>query len=478
MIWVWAGLAGLTALRLGMATTMPLAPDEAYYWVWSRALSAGYFDHPPMVAFCIRIGTRLVGENALGVRLLGPFGAVVSTLMLADAADRLFPGRRAGVWAGALFSASLFAGVGAVIATPDSPLLFFWIATLWALVRAMGSGRTGWWVLAGLAGGGALASKYTAPFLGIGIGLWLLTPPMRSTLRRPGPWLGLLAALLIFSPVLVWNATHGWAGFARQGGRLGGMEIARAPQFLAELVGAQAGLATPGIWALCLAGLAWAGREAWRARDPGPTLLACLGLPGTLYFTAYAFGGRVQGNWLVFVYPAAMIAATGLTGAFWRRLRLPSVGLGLAVTVAAYAHAASWALPMPVAVDPIALRLAGWAGVSDGIAAVARREGADFVVADQYALAATLAWVMPVGSRVIGVEDRWALFDLPAARNVGAVGILVRDSRERMGFDKALWASVEELGEINRGNVQILRYFRVRPAASDVAGGVWLPRPG
>ncbi len=70
--WALVALIALTLLRLVVAASVPLAPDEAYYWVWSRALAAGYPDHPPMVALWIRIGTTLAGDSALGVRLLGP----------------------------------------------------------------------------------------------------------------------------------------------------------------------------------------------------------------------------------------------------------------------------------------------------------------------------------------------------------------------------------------------------------------------
>ena len=58
MPWL-AALAALTALRLVVAGLTPLAPDEAYYWVWSRNLQGGYLDHPPMVA--------LFGMGALAV---------------------------------------------------------------------------------------------------------------------------------------------------------------------------------------------------------------------------------------------------------------------------------------------------------------------------------------------------------------------------------------------------------------------------
>src|SRR5689334_3017812 len=47
------GLAALTLVRLGVAAWAPLAPDEAYYWVWSRSLAPGFLDAPPMVALWI-----------------------------------------------------------------------------------------------------------------------------------------------------------------------------------------------------------------------------------------------------------------------------------------------------------------------------------------------------------------------------------------------------------------------------------------
>ena len=78
-----AALAALTLLRLAVAASLPLVPDEAYYWVWSRALAAGYPDHPPMVALWLRVGTMLAGDGALGVRLLSPLSVAIASLLAA-----------------------------------------------------------------------------------------------------------------------------------------------------------------------------------------------------------------------------------------------------------------------------------------------------------------------------------------------------------------------------------------------------------
>jgi 4-amino-4-deoxy-L-arabinose transferase-like glycosyltransferase len=453
-------LAVLTLIRLVVAATAPLAPDETYYWVWSHALASGYVDHPPMVALWIRAGTLLAGQTAFGVRVLGPLAAALASCMLYDAARSLFPGTRAGVVAVTLLNATLLLGVGTVIMTPDSPLLFFWTATLWAVARIAAESRvavTGrvaeapglWWLAAGLFGGLALDSKYTALLLWVGIGLWvLLVPAMRPWLRRWQPWAACAIGLALFAPVLVWNADHGWAGFVRQGGRVEDWRPARAAGFLAELVGGQIGLATPLIWALCVAALVAAARRAWRSRDPAWSLLAALSLPPVLVFVQHAFGDRVQGNWPAIIYPALAVAAGGL--AIPRRLWIGAAGLGFVITALAYAQATSFVLKLPPRLDPIAMRLAGWDGLARQTEAARDASGAGYVAADGYALASEMAWWLPGGTPVIGTDARWKLTALPAARIAGKPGLLIRDARRYDPPDPAMWANAERVGTVSR----------------------------
>ncbi len=178
-------LAALTALRLAVAAAAPLSADEAYYWVWSRALQPGYLDHPPMVALWIRAGTALAGQGAFGIRLLSPIAAAVGSVLLARAAEDLFPGRRLGLPAAALLNATLLMAAGAVTMTPDTPLLLFWTAALWALARLVATGRPGWWLAVGVFAGAALASKYTAALLGLGIALWLVARRRAALAAHP-----------------------------------------------------------------------------------------------------------------------------------------------------------------------------------------------------------------------------------------------------------------------------------------------------
>ena len=65
----WLGLyactasLGLLAIQALAAWRLELTFDEAYYTLWSRSLSFGYLNHPPMVALLIRSSTSLFGGS-------------------------------------------------------------------------------------------------------------------------------------------------------------------------------------------------------------------------------------------------------------------------------------------------------------------------------------------------------------------------------------------------------------------------------
>ncbi len=461
-----AALAALTALRLLVAGSSSLSPDEAYYWTWSRALAPGYLDHPPMTALWIRAGTWLLGDTALGVRLLSPLAAGCGTLLLAAACADLLdaaPVRRGEcpLVAAALLNATLLLGAGAVTITPDTPLLLFWTAALCALGRVIATRDGRWWLAAGLAIGLALDSKYTVLLPGGGLTLWLVaTREGRRWLRTPWPWLGGLIALLLFSPVLRWNAAHGWASFLKQGGRTGAWHPADAARNLAELLGGQVGLATPLIFALFVSGMVRIARHPWSG-PPGCSLLAFVTVPAALVFIEHALGDRVQANWPGLLYPACAIAAASL---HWRWRG--AAACGLLLTALVYVQSTAAPLPLPRKLDITLVRLAGWQGLARQVAALARadRPAAGFIVADEYGLASELAYSLP-GGVVLAAAPRWRLFALPHPDVGGGDGLLLQSLRRRDAPDKQLFSHAVFVGELRRGRggriAESYRVYRV-----------------
>jgi 4-amino-4-deoxy-L-arabinose transferase-like glycosyltransferase len=463
-----AVLLALTALRLGLAALLPLTPDEAYYWIWSRHLQAGYFDGPALIALWIRAGTSVLGATPLGIRLLSPIAAAAASALLWRAGEDLFPGRQAGLLAAALLNATAAIGAGSIITTPDTPLLLFWTATLTALARWQASGRERWWLAAGLTGGLAMDAKYTGLLIFAAASLWLLlTRTGRGALRRPLPWAGLAVGFLVFVPTLVWNATHGWASFVRQGGRVLHRDLAGMPGHLAALVAGQIGLATPLVALLMAVGVA----RAWRS-DSAPARLALLAAIVPLaVFLQHTLSGPVQANWPAILYPGAILCAAGCANALARRWLTPALILGALVNGAIYLQAVAAPLPLPPHRDPLALQLAGWRPLARAAARAVRASRAQFLAAPDYATAAALAYELKGRVPVIGFGPRWRTFALPQAGAMAGLPAVLIAPRRRGPPDPAWFAAVRPLGTAARredGRI-VERYalyrVRARPAA-------------
>ena len=87
-------ILALVALRLVAAAYTPITFDEAYYWMWSKHLAGGYYDHPPMVAVVIRLGTLIAGDTEFGVRLVSILLALPMSWAMYQATFILFGSRR------------------------------------------------------------------------------------------------------------------------------------------------------------------------------------------------------------------------------------------------------------------------------------------------------------------------------------------------------------------------------------------------
>src|ERR1700674_159566 len=300
-------ILALVVLRLIAAALTPLTFDEAYYWMWSKHLAFGYYDHPPAVAVVIRLGTMIAGDTELGVRLVSILLALPMSWAVYRAATILFGGQRVAATATILLNVTLMAAVGTLIVTPDAPLLVASSFVLFFLAKVLESGRGAWWLAGGAAVGAALLSKYTALFFGPAILIWLVAvPKLRRWLISPWLYLGGLVALAIFTPVILWNADHHWVSFIKQVGRAR-IEDFR-PAFIAELIPTQIAFATPLVWILGAMGL-----YALFKRSAGA--LGARALINTTFWTIVAYfiwhslHARVEANWFAPVYPAFAIAA-------------------------------------------------------------------------------------------------------------------------------------------------------------------------
>jgi len=442
-------IAALAAARLLAAAFIPLTEDEAYYRLWAQHLRLGYYDHPPMAAWWIARGIQLVGDTALGVRLLPALSSLLTTLMVFDLGRRL-GSNRTGLVAALLYNATLTVGVGAILSIPDVPASLFWTAALWLMVRAVQEDAR-WWLAAGVAAGLACLSKYSALFLAPGVILWLaLTDEGRARLKSPWPWLAAVIALAIFSANVAWNAEHHWLTFARQFGRVSPGRF--APRYLGEFLAGQFLLLNPAVAVLAGVGAI----KAWRMRDqsPLPLMAAATSVPFLAYLLLHSLHDRVQAHWPVPLYPAAaLLAAFAAEGAAPRLARLARwAPLGIGLTAAALVY---MALPQGLAAkgDPAA-QLRGWPSFADRIEAMRATSGAGWVGSLSYGVNGQLQAQRRIAAPILQINERDRYADLPAAAPDLARPGLIVDLLRRIDPARlrACFSQVGPVLKINRGS--------------------------
>jgi dolichol-phosphate mannosyltransferase len=229
-------------LRVIYGAQVELIPEETYYWNYARHLDIGYLDHPPLVAWLIRLGTALFGDTEFGVRSGALCCGAIASFFVFRLTRNLF-GEASALAALALVQILPYFFLSGLLMTPDAPLSAAWAASLYFLERALIGGKSRAWMWAGLSMGLGLLSKYTIGLLGIAtFGFMLVDPASRRWFRRWEPYAAVLIAAAVFAPVVIWNAQHDWASFAFQTSR----RLAERPRFsLHKLVGAALVLLTP-----------------------------------------------------------------------------------------------------------------------------------------------------------------------------------------------------------------------------------------
>jgi len=287
-------------LRILYLGSYELIQEEAYYWNYSQHMAMGYLDHPPVVALLIWFGTHLFGHAELGVRF-GAFICWFITAWFSYNLTRSVLGEKAALNALVLIATlPLFFGTALVI-TPDAPLIACWAGALFFLHRALIDEYPQSWLGVGICLGIGMASKYTIALLGPAIILFMLIDlRSRRWFFKPQPYLAAITALLIFSPVILWNYQHEWASFLFQSQH----RLADVFQFSTpELLGAILLLLTPtGLYAV------WTSSRLHRSQTAGHSRVEeysqrhrlfalCMALVPLSVFIFVSFSREVKLSW-------------------------------------------------------------------------------------------------------------------------------------------------------------------------------------
>ena len=404
-------LLGLRWLYLASGL-IGLSEDEAYQWLWSKHLALSYYSKPPGIAWLQFLGTSLWGDTALGVRFFSPLIAAVMGVLLTRFMAREV-GPQPAFWLLLIVTATPLLDVGAVLLTIDPPLVLCWTAAMIAGWRAVQpDGRTGHWLLTGLALGLGFLFKYTAMLQIICWAIFFgLSPAARKHLARPGPWLALGIFLLCTSPVVIWNAQHGWITVHHVAGDAG-LHSAWHPtlNYFWDFSGAELLLLNP----CFLIGALWVAVVFWKRqpRKPLYVFLFCMGTPVFVGHWLYSFHSRVLPNWIAVSVLPMFCLLVAYASEHRHRLRpYLASGLVFGLVTAAFVHDGDLIGKLngtfPAEIDP-SHRVRAWKETAQVVENARLKLAATgepaFIIAGHYGLTGLLSFYSPAARAAVKTE--------------------------------------------------------------------------
>ena len=437
-------IVGFAILRFALAAIAPLLPQEAYYWTWSRFPDWSYFDHPPLASYSIALTTAVFGQTAFGIKSAAVLWSIGWNVLWARLILDMFGDRRLAFWSLAALNLTIVYEVLGFGPTPDGPLLFAWVGTIWAVWRLSATADGRWWFVAGAFLGLAWLGKYSGALLGLIVLIYLLTSPrQRFWLAKPHPYLAFLLAIVVFSPVLIWNIQHDWVSLAFQSSRrlneMGGFK----PRYFLMLVVQQFVIVTPYLFVVSIASLV---REFRRwlngGIDDSVRLLLISAAVPLLLFTAISFRSIVKINWLAPAFWPLIVLGIRHLLARGGGERHMVWGLASSAAVLVIGAAISTFPNLPIPGD-----LNSWSGFREAGARVDRLEAAiraggkeSFVFSPHYKTS-SLIWFHRPGQQRTYAQDIYGEKALeydyfPADRDLkGATGILIITDQAQSKLD-------------------------------------------
>lgn len=240
---MWVLLVASFVVRALLAGLVELGNDEVYYYTYAAYPEWSHFDHPPMVGWVIQLfSLNLLLYGGFFIRLGAVVIGTLSTWLMFKIGKELNDSLT-GLYAALLFTASIYGFIiSGTFIMPDTPQVFFWLLTVWILLKTLRfteiSKVNRWWLLvAGVTIGLAMLSKYHSLFLVGGIFLFALFFN-RSWFLKKEFYFALIIPFILFIPVIIWNVENHFISFTFHEGRLGGSKTLIRPDFfLTEVIG-------------------------------------------------------------------------------------------------------------------------------------------------------------------------------------------------------------------------------------------------
>jgi len=286
---------------------LDLAPDEALYWDYSRHPQISYYAKPPLTAYIIGVTTFFLGNTELGVRIGAVIMSAMTSLFLYYLTKYLLRDATLALIAGILPLFMIGFQLLSVLMTIDTPLILFWLISMYFYAKAFIENRTKHWIYAGVFGASALLSKYTGILLPL-LAFLFSAIYDREKIKEKGIYISTAIVFTGLLPVLIWNMLNDWAGFKHLFTLAGILETADTGRrgFTAERIpiylGGQLLIIGPSLFPYVI--YSWI--KYAKSDDKRIGFLIVFSVPVFLMFLLMSLYTKVEANWPAFGYAGAI----------------------------------------------------------------------------------------------------------------------------------------------------------------------------
>ncbi len=303
-------ISAITIFRLLYAIILPVAPQEAYYWNYSRHPALSYFDHPPIAAYLIKLTTSL-GVSNFSIHLAAIILSVLMSLAIYRLASLLFD-EKVGLWSVVAINLTFIYALGGMIITPDAPMLLFWVMSMIACYQIDCDRGRIWWPLLGIFLGAGFASKYTMVFAALGAFLFFISSKQRiKWFASIWPYVAVVFAFIVALPVIYWNYQNDWASFLFQTQRRAGEMTEFRPDFFFGFIGTVIAIYSIVPIPLLFAGIRDSIKRTFQERLSHHALLVWFSIPLVILLLPAAARFWVKMNWTAPAFIGWYLAGAG-----------------------------------------------------------------------------------------------------------------------------------------------------------------------
>ncbi len=332
-------------VRLLLAPFVGLGVDEAHYVLYALNLDLSYFDHPPLVGWVQYVFTSVFSTNEFGSRVAAILiGFVTSVFIYKLIYDINKKSDEAFIAVLALHASFLFNALF-IMLMPDTLLFLLTLPIIFTVIKIEKNNSFGMWILLGILLGLAGLSKYTAVLFIIPIILYFIIKKRYELFYTPKIIPAISIALIIISPVILWNIQNNWASFSYQSEHVVGENGINWSAFFSSIA-AQIGAYNPFLFPLAFYGL----YKALRSKNATLFLTALFGLVLILFFTYASLYKTALPHWSALFYmlfiPIGTYYTLQASNKMIKYLKF-AIAFGLLLSVIAYAELGFKFIPLP-----------------------------------------------------------------------------------------------------------------------------------